>query len=241
MKTNSPCIPASSPPAPRPSVRHRPHPTPLRGVWAERAAVLGFDAKVLVTEAGARSIESPEKEQTSAGIGGEDSASAKDRQYDLFELADRAVADERETIGLMRAGHARGRAAMRGWVIDRHLRNGPLTAGQRGGAVKLILGAKDRVVGVQGYAGVGKTRMLGRARALAEKKGWRMMGLAPSASAARTLAAESGIESETLQRFLARNAGVAEGRLTRQGEKDMRAAFARKILAVDEGSLASTV
>ena len=107
--------------------------------------------------------------------------------------------------------------------------------------MKLILSAKDRVVGVQGYAGTGKTTMLNRARALAEKKGWRMTGLAPSASAAQTLATEAGIPTETLQMFLARNAGVAEGRLTKKGAKEMRAAFAKTILVVDEGSLASTV
>ncbi len=152
---------------------------------------------------------------------------------------DTAVAQERETISLMRAGAGRGKAPMRGWMVDRHLRKGPLTAGQRQ-AVKLVLSEKDRTVGVQGYAGTGKTRMLNRARALAEKKGWRMVGLAPSASAAQTLAAESGIESETLQRFLARNAGVVEGRLTRKGAREMRAAFARTVLVVDEGSLAST-
>ena len=153
---------------------------------------------------------------------------------------DKAVADERETVALMRSGEGRGRAPMRGWTVDRHLRKGPLTAGQRD-AVKLILSEKDRTVGVQGYAGTGKTRMLNRTRALAEKKGWRMAGLAPSASAVQTLAAESGIESETLQRFLARNAGVAEGRLTRKGAREMRAAFAKTVLVVDEGSLASTV
>ena len=153
---------------------------------------------------------------------------------------DKAVAEERETIASMRIGQGRGRAPMRGWIVDRHLRKGPLTAGQKE-AVKLILSEKDRTVGVQGYAGAGKTRMLNRARTLAEKKGWRMVGLAPSASAVRTLAAESGIESETLQRFLARNAGVAEGRLTKKGARDMRAAFAKTVLVVDEGSLASTV
>ena len=107
--------------------------------------------------------------------------------------------------------------------------------------MKLILSAKNRVVGVQGYAGTGKTTMLDRARVLAEKKGYCMAGLAPSASAVQTLASEAGIESETLQMFLARNAGVAEGRLTKKGAKEMRAAFAKTILVVDEGSLASTV
>ena len=153
---------------------------------------------------------------------------------------DRTVGEERETIALMRSGEGRGRAPMRSWAVQAHLHRGPLTAGQKD-AVKLILSARDRVVGVQGYAGTGKTTMLDRVRTLAEKKGWRMAGLAPSASAVKTLASEAGIESETLQGFLARNAGVAEGRLTGKGERRMRAAFARTILVVDEGSLASTV
>ncbi len=153
---------------------------------------------------------------------------------------DRTVGEERETVALWRAGAGRGRAVMRGWQVQGRLGGGPLTAGQKD-AVKLILSGTDRTVGVQGYAGTGKTTMLNRARALAEKKGWRVMGLAPSASAAGTLASEAGIETETLQRFLARNAGIAEGRLTKKAAKAMRAAFAKTVLVVDEGSLASTV
>ena len=153
---------------------------------------------------------------------------------------DRALADERETIALMEAGQGRGSAPMRGRAVDRALRGGPLTHGQKE-AVKLILSAKDRTVGVQGYAGSGKTTMLRRARALMEKKGYEVRGLAPSASAARTLEGEAGIASETLQRFLMRYAGVAEGRMTGTGARDMRAAFKRTALVVDEGSLASTV
>ena len=152
----------------------------------------------------------------------------------------KAVADERETIFLMRQGQGRGSAVMRGWMVDRHLKGGPLTAGQKD-AVRLILSGKDRTVGVQGYAGTGKTRMLDRARVLAAKKGWRMEGLAPSASAARTLADESGVSSETLQRFLARYSGVADGRLKKRGERELREKFGKTILVVDEGSLASTV
>ena len=155
-------------------------------------------------------------------------------------LAERAIADERETIALMRAGQARGAVPMRGRAVDKALRNGPLTKGQKD-AVRLILSAEDRVVGVQGHAGSGKTTMLKRARTLMEKKGYEVRGLAPSASAARTLEGEAGIGSETLQRFLLRYNGVAEGRMTKKGEKDMRAAFAKTALVVDEGSLASTV
>ena len=140
----------------------------------------------------------------------------------------------------MRASSGRGGEAMRGWMVDRYLRKGPLTAGQKR-AVKLILTEKDRTVGVQGYAGAGKTRMLDRSRTIAGKKGWRVAGLAPSASVVRRLEAESGIESETLQRFLARNASVAQGRLTKGAARKMHAAFAKTVLVVDEGSLASTV
>ena len=81
---------------------------------------------------------------------------------------------------------------MRARAVDKALRNGPLTHGQKA-AVKLIVSAQDRTIGVQGYAGTGKTTMLSRARALLEKKGFTVRGLAPSASAARTLAAEAGI------------------------------------------------
>ena len=153
---------------------------------------------------------------------------------------DRAVGDEKETIALMEAGRERTRAPMRARAIDKALRGGPLTDGQKA-AVKLILSDRDRVVGVQGYAGSGKTTMLNRARALLEKRGFEVRGLAPSASAARTLEGEASIGSETLQRFLARYAGVAAGRMTAKGEKEMRSQFAKTVLIVDEGSLASTV
>ena len=153
---------------------------------------------------------------------------------------DIAIANERETIGLMRTGQNRGQVLMRPRKVRQHLHNGPLTDGQKQ-AVTTILSSKDRVVGIQGYAGTGKTAMLDRARALAEKRGYRMMGLAPSASAVQTLAAESGIASETLQGFLARNAGVAEGRLSRKAARKVRGDFAKTVLVVDEGSLASTV
>ena len=56
--------------------------------------------------------------------------------------------------------------------------------------------------------------MLKRLRVLAASQGYRTIGLALSASAAKTLQNESGIESETLQRHLARHDGVAHGRGT---------------------------
>ena len=88
---------------------------------------------------------------------------------DSFATA-KTVAEERETVASMRAGQARGRAPMRSWQVQGHLNKGPLTAGQKD-AVKLILSAEDRVVGVQGYAGSGKTTMLDRAPGAGGKEG----------------------------------------------------------------------
>ena len=104
----------------------------------------------------------------------------------------------------------------------------------------MVLSSKDWVVGVQGYAGTGKTTMLNRLRTLAESRGYNTTGLAPSASAARTLERESGIESETLQRFLARHAGTIEGRGTAKGLRSLRDRFSKTVLVVDESSLASS-
>ena len=196
------------------------------------AAALAWRPGVVSVEAAERALGDLEREgrlHTAPGLHGRD---------DL--ATDRALADERETIGLMRDGQGRGRVAMRSWIAQAYLHKGALAQGQRE-AVKLILSAKDRVVGVQGYAGTGKTTMLSRARVLLEKRGFEVKGLAPSASAVKTLGTEAGIESETLQRFLARHAGVAGGRLTRKAERQMRAAWGKTVLVVDEGSLASTM
>ena len=106
---------------------------------------------------------------------------------------DKALADERETIGLMQNGHDRGRVVMRSWMAQARLHKGPLTQGQKQ-AVKLILSARDRVVGVQGYAGTGKTTMLNRARALAGKSGYRAEPLNGIAVVIETAADEVGEE-----------------------------------------------
>ena len=83
---------------------------------------------------------------------------------------EKALAEESESIGLMQGSRGRGQRIMRSWIVQGRLHRGPLTGGQKQ-AVKLILSATDRVIGVQGYAGTGKTTMLRRARALAQKKG----------------------------------------------------------------------
>ena len=149
------------------------------------------------------------------------------------------MARESEAIALMRAGQGAERSIMRRWIAETKLHRGRLNEGQKE-AVKMVLSSKDRVVGVLGYAGTGKTTMLNRRRTLAESRGYYTTGLAPSGSAARTLERESGIESETIQRFLARHEGIVEGRGTPKGLRQLRDRFSKTVLVVDESSLASS-
>lgn len=81
------------------------------------------------------------------------------------------------------------------------LASSKLSAGQRS-AVELIATAPHRVVGVQGYAGTGKSKMLDHARAVAEEHGYRVVALAPYAAHVRALR-ELGVEAKALASFLA--------------------------------------
>jgi conjugative relaxase-like TrwC/TraI family protein len=92
--------------------------------------------------------------------------------------------------------------------------------------VEDVLSSADRVQGVQGYAGAGKTTTLSVVRSAAEWNGYAVEGFAPTSRAARQLG-EAGVESGTLQGFLARSPNPA----TQQQ---------RHFYFVDESSLAST-
>ncbi len=208
---------------------------------AERQAVFGHGdllAATLGRDPGAVTAEAAERGIAALEQGGHLHA-ARGLDGGRHWATDAALARESEAIDLMRGGQGVEKAIMRGWITEAKLRNSRLNEGQKA-AVKAILAARDRVIGVQGYAGTGKTSMLKRLRGLAERRGHRVVGLAPSASAARTLAQESGIGSETLQRFLARHAGIIEGRGTARGLRHLRAQFAKTVLVVDESSLASS-
>ena len=130
---------------------------------------------------------------------------------------------------------ARSKALARGPVPEEALAG--LTQGQRE-AVRLILESRDRVVGVQGYAGTGKTTMLRRAASLMGER--RVLGLAPSASAARTLSRETGLACRTLQWFLTRCGEVADGVADAQTLGRLRQRYRGAVVVVDEMSLAGT-
>jgi conjugative relaxase-like TrwC/TraI family protein len=92
--------------------------------------------------------------------------------------------------------------------------------------VEDVLSAPDRIQGIQGFAGAGKTTTLAAIRSAAEREGHHVEGFAPTSRAARQLK-EAGIEAGTLQAFLARTAN-----------SDLREQ--KHFYLVDESSLAST-
>jgi conjugative relaxase-like TrwC/TraI family protein len=116
-----------------------------------------------------------------------------------------------------------------------------LNKGQRE-AVQLILTSPNRVVGVQGFAGTGKTHMLTQARDLVLVRGWQCVGIAPSAAAARELG-KAGIEAQTIAAFLAREArGLDQRTLVVLDEAGMVSAVdMRSVLAHVEESGARIV
>lgn len=125
-----------------------------------------------------------------------DAVTAELRMLDALERSKGAVSSVVSTNRLDAKIEAAQSRLIRDGVIDAQLNAGQLDA------AKLILGTNDRFVGVQGYAGTGKTTMLNVVKAVAEEQGYVVRGLAQSASAAATLEAETGIKSQTVESFL---------------------------------------
>lgn len=68
-------------------------------------------------------------------------------------------------------------------------------------AVETILASQDRIIGLEGRAGTGKTTTLSVLREAVERHGYEVEGFAPTGAAADLLA-ESGIRTSTLQMFV---------------------------------------
>lgn len=103
--------------------------------------------------------------------------------------------------------------------------NFAMTNGQKQ-AAEHILSSKDRIIGVQGDAGTGKTTMLSVVRELAEAKGYEIKGLSFTGKAASEIEQASGIKSQTVHAFL------SLGMESKKSEKDKD-----QMWIVDEASM----
>src|SRR3984957_16433668 len=135
---------------------------------------------------------------------------------------------EREIVGRMQEGNRRDNSdpmlvspQVRIATEDRHPE---LNASQRQAVDEIFL-SREKVVGLDGIAGAGKTTTLSVIREGAEAEGYRVEGFAPTSRAAQKLG-EAGMETSTLQKHLVR------GQQPDTGEK--------RLYVLDESSLAST-
>jgi conjugative relaxase-like TrwC/TraI family protein len=139
----------------------------------------------------------------------------------------RTIAAEQEILRRVREGHnqvqpvtTRAQAIQ---ITDQH----PQFNHAQKGVVEDVLSSPDRIQGIQGWAGSGKTSVLASMRSAAEAHGYEVQGLAPTSRAARQLR-DAGIEAGTLQGLLARSA---------QSDATPKQ---KQFYFVDESSLAST-
>jgi conjugative relaxase-like TrwC/TraI family protein len=138
----------------------------------------------------------------------------------------KTIEAEHEIVRRMREGRSRIEPILERpqaiTVADRH----PHLNRAQQSVVEDVLSSRDRIQGIQGFAGAGKTTTLAVIRSAAETQGYQVEGFAPTSRAARHLG-EAGVEASTLQGFLARTAEP-----TASGQKHF--------YFVDESSLAST-
>ena len=135
---------------------------------------------------------------------------------------------EREIITRMQQGNQRGMndpmlvsPQIRIATEDRHPE---LNVSQRQ-VVNDVFLSREKMVGLDGVAGAGKTTTLAVIREGAEAQGYKVEGFAPTSRAAQKLA-DAGMETSTLQKHLARGEKLDTGE--------------RRLYVLDESSLAST-
>lgn len=146
------------------------------------------------------------------------------RQYTTAEM----VRMERQVIDVMQRGNER--RSQNPMLVDPYLRiriedQHPELSKAQLGAVDEIFLSREKMVGLDGVAGAGKTTTLAVIREGAEAQGYRVEGFAPTSRAAQKLSG-AGMSTSTLQHYLVR------GEQPDTGEK--------RLFVLDESSLAST-
>lgn len=158
---------------------------------------------------------------------------AKAGDPDGLATTRRSLSHEARTRQLV-ASAGKAEPLMTDIAVRAALKDLALTPGQKA-AIELIFAGDRRLVGVQGYAGAGKTTMMRHAKALiadlkpaAGKHGAPVLGLAPTHGARRELEASLGVEAQTVSQFLT---------AARKGETRN---LAGAVVVVDESSFLST-
>jgi conjugative relaxase-like TrwC/TraI family protein len=132
---------------------------------------------------------------------------------------------ERELIERMKLGQDTREVLADGSARQQTMEQHPHLSVSQRHAVEEVLTSRDQMMALEGVAGAGKTTSLAAVREAAVYAGYQVEGLAPTSRAAQKLA-EAGMETETLQRHLARGDRADDGQ--------------KRLYVVDESSMAST-
>ena len=138
------------------------------------------------------------------------------------------IAAERANIAQVQAGKNTVQPIMSAEQAQQQARSQAFLNDSQRRVIEEVLNSTDRIQGLQGRAGSGKTSVLRSIREGAEKSGFVVEGFAPTSRAAGQLR-EAGIEASTLQSFLARRTDSAAPEPA-----------VRHLYMLDESSLAST-
>jgi ATP-dependent exoDNAse (exonuclease V) alpha subunit len=156
-----------------------------------------------------------------------------------------AIALEQQVLDLARTGQGQGTV-----LVDRHagaavqqvareLALRRLSPRQEAAAA-LILSSKDRIVGVQGVAGAGKSTMLQPVTRIAEAQGRNVVALAVGAQIAQQLGKDLGVPSNSVTGFLYRHQAL----LIDDGLPDLKQRslheLSGSLIIVDEASTLSS-
>jgi ATP-dependent exoDNAse (exonuclease V) alpha subunit len=131
---------------------------------------------------------------------------------------------ERENLATVAKGRGLGTRLVRAIHSETEETYQGLSPAQRD-AARFVLESHDRITGLYGVAGAGKTTTLAAIRRAAEKEGYEVEGFAPTSRAAQQLE-EAGFSATTLQHFLTQGRGDSSG--------------PKHLYILDESSLAST-
>ena len=174
----------------------------------------------------------------------------RDALYREQEILARARAGRGETAALMSAADAQS------YIKAREAAQGfSFSAGQRE-ALALSLTSSDRVTGVVGAAGAGKTTSMAGYVEAAKERGYEVVGIAPSAAASHELKLAGADDTRTLASLLASNpsegpriyildeAGMVSGkdmdallkRVDAEGARLLMVGDPRQLSAVEAGS-----
>ncbi len=145
-----------------------------------------------------------------------------------------AIEREQRTIANMERGKGQYDAITSPNTADEFLKNSFLFEDQKE-AAKLVLTTRDRVVGIQGYAGVGKSTLVSKIKEFADNANYTMIGIAPSAVAADELAEKTGMKCYTIASFMNRKYKDLTGQSLSETDPNKPV-----LLMMDEAGMVST-